>query len=1039
MIKGVRRRAGVAVLLLVLVPSLSSPPPVGAQTPAFTVAVEPATGLRDGQSVTVTVAGPFEDGVVIRQCATGATDTRGCASPEGVYVDRGGSDPSSTTVVVDNAIGLLDGTTLDCRLPAACELVAGDPSSPDRSAAASLSFDPAAPLVAPPTLAVAPASGLGDHDEVTVSGDGFRAGEYLQVVQCRAGGAFPDDCDRSSWQDVREGGFVDDGTFTQQVTVDALFLAVAGGIVDCRLDGACALVAVDAEEAASVALGFDPAAALRPPVMTVTPSAGLVDGQLVDVEVDGSRGPLRQCTAAAPEPASCGRARYLDSDDAGGPPSARTRFAVDASFRTSGGTAVDCRTTTCTLVAGDVEDPGDAAVVVLGFDPDGQLRPSAVVTVEPSSGLVDGQGVTVRATGFLPGVGVEVAQCPPAGQAQPGCDGYGSYERTDDTGSFVATLSVDAVVTAVDGAPVDCRSSAEPCTLVVRPFDGDDDVVVVALGFDPDGVLLPPPTVAVEPSTDLADGLVVTVRGTGVRPGWVAVHQCPAGAAAASSCDRIGFGQAGPAGDLAASVEIQGSVRDADGQAVDCTGSPGGCVLVVRNERGGAPSNAVPLSFAPPSQPRGRYLDEVFSDVTVTKDVVYRRTTDPEGEPLDLRIDIYAPAGDTASSRPAMLWMHGGYFTSGDKSNMAPFAEAMARRGYVSASVQYRLGSDPNIGVRAEDAYEDLRAAVDWLVDHAEEYGVDPRAIAAGGYSAGAVTALNLAYGPDRAAGDASGVAAAVSLAGVQTTGTLEAGEPPSLFFHAPDDGTVPYSAGRKVCDQALIAGIVCEFVTYEGVGHGLTTFDRDITRRTADFLAANVLDPLGFFGPVADAGGPYSVVEGSTVTLDGTGSSGDAVTYDWSPADRLTDPTGPRPRWSAVDDGAEVFELVVRDAAGATARSEATVVVQNAPPVIDSLTVGPARGGRHKKVRLEYSDPGVADTHTVSIDWGDGTETVDLRGRRGRPTSARAGHTYAQPGTYTVTATVVDDDGGTMTSDATATVGGPSRRPSRPAPGRLR
>lgn len=1043
MSKDVRRGAALVALVLGLLPSLSGASPVAAQTPSSTVTVEPATGLADSQRVTVTVTGPLEGEVRIRQCQAGATDSSRCATPEGVYLDHSGSGTSTTTIAVDNAIGLLDGTTVDCRVPAACELVAGDPSSPERSATAALGFDPAAPLVAPPTLAVEPTSGVEDRDEVTVSGSGFRTGAFLQVVQCRAAGAFPDNCDLGASQDVTGRGVVEEGALMQGVTVDAVFRALAGEVVDCRPAGACVLLAVGDEEAASAVLGFDAAAALRPPVMTVAPAAGLVDGQLVDVEVDGSRGPLRQCAAAQPEASSCGSPRYLDHDSVGGPPSTSTRFAVDASFRTSDGTTVDCRTSTCTLVAGNIEDPGDAAVVVLGFDPDAPLRPSAVVTVEPDDGLVDGQTVTVRATGFLPGVGVGVDQCPPAEPGQTGCDGsrsFGVYQRTDQAGSFVATLAVDAVLTGADGVPVDCRASAEPCRLVVRPFDGDDDVAVVPLGFDPGAALLPPPTVTVEPSTELADGSVVTARGTGFRPGWVAVHQCPAGVAATSPCgDRIGSGQVGLAGDLAVSVEIRGAVRDAGGRQVDCTGSPGACVLVVRNERGGPPSNAVPLSFAP-SPPRGRYLDEVFEAVTVTRDVVYRRTTDPEGRPLDLRIDIYAPAGDTASSRPAMLWMHGGYFTSGDKRNMAPFAEAMARRGYVSASVQYRLDSDPNIGVRADHAYEDLRAAVAWLVDHAEEHGVDPRAIATGGYSAGAVTALNLAYAPDRAAGDAAGVAAAVSLAGVQTRGTVEAGEPPSLFFHAPNDDIVPYTAGRAVCDRVLAAGIVCDFVTYEGVGHGLTTFDDDITRRTADFLAANVLDPLGYFGPVADAGGPYSVVEGSTVTLDGTGSSGDALTYDWSPADRLTDPTGPRPLWRAVDDGHEVFQLEVRDAAGATARSEATVVVQNAPPVIDSLTVGPARGGRHKKVRLAYSDPGPADTHTVSVDWGDGTETVDLRGRRGGPTSVRAGHTYAQAGTYTVTATVVDDDGGTTASAAATTVRAvPSDRPARPPHGRLR
>ena len=1045
MTEDVRRRTARAALVLVLVTSAWVAPPAAAQAAPVTISADPATGLRDGQDVTVTVTGSLEDDLTIRQCASGATSARRCASPHGVYPGYAPTGPRVATVVVDSAIGLLEGTTVDCRAAGACVLVAGDPAAPDRSAVVPLAFDPAAPLVAPPTVSVSPVSGIVDHDEVTLSGVGFRADEYVQIIQCRAGGAFPGDCDRSA-QDWAFGEVGADGTFAQQVVVDASFASFAGGVVDCRSDATCTLLAFNAAESASVALGFDPTADLRPPVMRVVPATDLVDGQLVDVEVDGSRGPLRQCTAGSADTGDCGRPRYGDGAEGGGPSSIRTRLAVDASFRTADGTSVDCRVTTCALVAGDLGDPGDAATVDLGFDPLAPLRPPPVVTADPDSGLLDGQVVTVRAAGFTPGAGVEVSQCPPPTSREAGCDGsgsYGTFELVGEDGSLQASLAVDAILRGVGEGSVDCRSSVEPCRLVVRSFE-DDALAATPLGFDPAGRLLPPPSLTADPVSDLQDGLVVTARGVGFRPGDAAVYQCPAAVAAASGCDgrfgnQIGFARAEADGVLAASVEVQAVVAGADGD-VDCASAPGTCVLVADSVRGGAPSNSVPLAFGPPTQPRGRYLDEVFEDVTVTTDVVYRRTTDPEGRPLDLRIDIYSPAGDTVRSRPAMLWMHGGYFTSGDKRNMASFAEAMARRGYVSASVQYRLASDPNIGVRAQHAYEDVRAAVGWLAEHAEEYGVDPRAIAVGGYSAGAVTALNLAYGPDLAAGDTAGVAAAVSLAGVQTTGAVEPGEGPSLFFHAPDDGVVPYSAGRSVCDLVLAAGIVCDFVTYEGVGHGLTRFQSDITRRTADFLAVNVLEPLGFFGPVARPGGPYSVVEGSVVTLDGTRSSGDGLRFAWSPSGQLSDPTDPRPQWTGVDDGAEVFELVVRDAAGATSRVETHVVVENAPPAIDTFTVAPARGGRHKKVRLSYTDPGVADTHVAVIDWGDGTAAEEVRPRSGGPARVRADHKYARPGTYTVTASVVDDDGGATTSTATATVRGPGAgRPSSPPRGRLR
>ena len=68
-----------------------------------------------------------------------------------------------------------------------------------------------------------------------------------------------------------------------------------------------------------------------------------------------------------------------------------------------------------------------------------------------------------------------------------------------------------------------------------------------------------------------------------------------------------------------------------------------------------------------------RYLDEVFDNVNITEDVVYGNAPDLpfiflfewNTVDIDLDMDIYEPAGDTLSNRPAIVFLHTGAFFSG--------------------------------------------------------------------------------------------------------------------------------------------------------------------------------------------------------------------------------------------------------------------------------------------------------------------------------------------------------------------------------------
>ena len=156
---------------------------------------------------------------------------------------------------------------------------------------------------------------------------------------------------------------------------------------------------------------------------------------------------------------------------------------------------------------------------------------------------------------------------------------------------------------------------------------------------------------------------------------------------------------------------------------------------------------------------------------------------------------------------------------------------------------------------------------------------------------------------------------------------------------------------------------------------------------------------------PAASAGGPYGGVEGTPVPFSAAGSTdpdGDLLTYAWDFGDGATG-TGAAPTHAYTDNGSYAVQVIVTDPYGAADTAAASVTVDNAPPVITSFTIpaGANAVGTPATVSLAFTDAGSADTHTISVSWGDGATTSGLS------------HAYAAPGLYAVSATVGDDDGG--------------------------
>ena len=96
------------------------------------------------------------------------------------------------------------------------------------------------------------------------------------------------------------------------------------------------------------------------------------------------------------------------------------------------------------------------------------------------------------------------------------------------------------------------------------------------------------------------------------------------------------------------------------------------------------------------------------------------------------KLDVYAPR--EGKRHPVVIWIHGGGWQGGDKSEADAKPQAFVDRGYVFVSVNYRLFPEATIGQMAGD----VAGAIRWTHDHARDYGGDPEKLVVTGHSAGA-------------------------------------------------------------------------------------------------------------------------------------------------------------------------------------------------------------------------------------------------------------------------------------------------------------
>lgn len=162
-----------------------------------------------------------------------------------------------------------------------------------------------------------------------------------------------------------------------------------------------------------------------------------------------------------------------------------------------------------------------------------------------------------------------------------------------------------------------------------------------------------------------------------------------------------------------------------------------------------------------------------------------------------------------------------------------------------------------------------------------------------------------------------------------------------------------------------------------------------------------------GKTGAIADAGGPYSVLEGDLILLDASASTGNIVSYEWDlDADGQVDVLSATPDavYVAPDDFFGLAYVRVLDSDGFSSVAAAELEIVNVPPSVEAGDDITGVAGKPVTMAAAFSDPGILDTHVIEWFWGDGSSSVG---------GVDAAHVYDSQGTYDVLVRVTDDDGG--------------------------
>jgi hypothetical protein len=235
-------------------------------------------------------------------------------------------------------------------------------------------------------------------------------------------------------------------------------------------------------------------------------------------------------------------------------------------------------------------------------------------------------------------------------------------------------------------------------------------------------------------------------------------------------------------------------------------------------------------------------------------------------------------------------------------------------------------------------------------------------------------------------------------------------------------DGSPP-DTGCSASHSYSVGGvrIVDVTVTDDDGGTGTTSGQVDVKAPPSVTFAGG--------GGSVDEGSPLGlspIVTGATSTLwSATGGTGTCT---------FADATAVNTSVTCDDNGTYALTITATDGFGQTGQASASLVVANrAPQVADGVvSPGPHAQGSPVSVSWSFTDAGSNDTHTCSINWGDGSPATAGVVAGGACTGT---HSFGSGGAFNSTATITDDDGDSGSDGLTIAVDAP---PSVAAGGNL-